>query len=584
VNTGSGTITVNPAPTLTLDTTNQTTCAGSEVTWTVAASGTGLSYQWLRDGTNLVEGSGNFTGTTNATLTNSAVATVDGVATTNGYACVISIGTCTVSSSTVSLTVNPLPTVSVNSDTVCAGSAATITATTSASSPAYLWSPGGATTASITVTPASTTTYTVTVTDGTTGCVNTGSGTVTVNPPPTVSVNSDTVCAGSAATITATTSASSPAYLWSPGGATTASITVTPASTTTYTVTVTDGTTGCVNTGSGTVTVNPLPTVSVNSATICTGGSATLTATTSASSPSYLWSPGGATTASISVTPASTTTYTVAVTDGTTGCQNSGTGTVTVEPAATASAGGNQTIFAVNSTTGLGGVIGGGATGGTWSSTGTGTFSPGATTLNATYAPSLADASAGSVTLTLTTTGQLSPCGPAVAQVVVTINPLPVVLTGTRLYDGTTAATNTILTVSNKSGSDDVYVSSGNATLASSFVGTNLITSAGTLALGGTTAPKYTLTGVTGSVVVTDPELPFSITQAYLDGPDDGTSHFITVFQSVPGVTYQLLGSGDFGAPLNTWTNVGSAITATDVLTTNSIPDGSTKAYIYKKK
>jgi PKD domain len=177
---------------------------------------------------------------------------------------------------------------------------------------------------------------------------------VTVNPLPTVSVNSATICAGGSATLTATTSASSPSYLWSPGGATTASITVSPASTTTYTVTVTDGTTSCANNGSGTVTVNPLPTVSVNSATICAGGSVTLTATTSASSPSYLWSPGGATTSSITVSPASTTTYTVTVTDGTTSCANSGSGTVTVNPAPIAEAGPDQTICA-GSPVGIGG-------------------------------------------------------------------------------------------------------------------------------------------------------------------------------------------------------------------------------------
>jgi len=50
-----------------------------------------------------------------------------------------------------------------------------------------------------------------------------------------------------------------PTYSWSPGGAMTAFITVTPSSTTVYTVTVTDGVTKCVNSGSGTVTVNPLP-------------------------------------------------------------------------------------------------------------------------------------------------------------------------------------------------------------------------------------------------------------------------------------------------------------------------------------
>ncbi len=333
INSGSGTVTVNPPPTITTDTTNQVACVGSVVTWSAAATGTGLTYQWQRDGTNLVENVDNFTGTTTATLTNSAVAAADSEDAPQGYACVVTIGTCSVTSTLASLTVNALPGVSVNSPAICAGSSAVLTATTGASSPSYLWNdPSSATTASLTVSPAATTTYTVTVTDGTTGCSQSGSGTVTVNPQPTVGVNSAAVCAGGSATLTATTSASSPSYQWNdPSSATTPSITVSPASTTSYTVTVTDGTTGCANSGSGTVTVNPQPTVGVNSAAVCAGSSAVLTATTSASSPSYLWNdPSSATTASIAVSPAVTTTYTVTVTDGTTSCSQSGSGMVTV--------------------------------------------------------------------------------------------------------------------------------------------------------------------------------------------------------------------------------------------------------------
>src|SRR5207248_1486342 len=100
--------------------------------------------------------------------------------------------------------------------TVCAGSPATLTATTSAASPSYSWSPGGATTASITVSPASTTTYTVTVTDGATGCIVMGSGTVTVSDLTTASALSNlTNCPGSSATFSTTAAGSgSLTYSW----------------------------------------------------------------------------------------------------------------------------------------------------------------------------------------------------------------------------------------------------------------------------------------------------------------------------------------------------------------------------------
>ena len=146
--------------------------------------------------------------------------------------------------------------------------------------------------------------YQVIVVEGTTSLTSAPPAVLTVKLP-AVSVNSATICARGSASLTATTDASSPSYQWNdPSNATTASITVSPGSTTTYTVTVTDGETGCVNSGSGTVTVNALPTVGVNSATICAGGSAVLTATTGASSPSYLWNdPSSATTASLTVSP-----------------------------------------------------------------------------------------------------------------------------------------------------------------------------------------------------------------------------------------------------------------------------------------
>lgn len=142
----------------------------------------------------------------------------------------------------------------------------------------YSWAPTGGTGATASGLAAGS--YTVTVDDGLT-C--TPSQTYTVSVPgsggSTTTVNSPTICAGSSTTLTDTPGTGGGTYSWAPGGATTQTITVSPASTTTYTCSYT--LTGCTTTATGTVTVNPVPTVSVNSATVCNGTSATLTATPS---------------------------------------------------------------------------------------------------------------------------------------------------------------------------------------------------------------------------------------------------------------------------------------------------------------
>ncbi|MGI4875453.1 MAG: T9SS type A sorting domain-containing protein [Janthinobacterium lividum] len=72
----------------------------------------------------------------------------------------------------------------------------------------------------------------------------------------------------------------------------------------------------------------------------------------------------------------------------------------------------------------LAGTIGGGATTGTYTTNGTGTFSPNATTLTATYTPSQADITAGSVTITLMAT--TAACAAATATLALSISPAPV--------------------------------------------------------------------------------------------------------------------------------------------------------------
>ncbi len=157
---------------------------------------------------------------------------------------------------------------------------------------------------------------------------------ITVLPLPTISVTppAPAYCVGNDVSLTAGGAVS---YSWSPATAlsSTAGATViaTPATTITYIVTGT-GSNGCLNTGSVTVTVHPLPTVVVSPETICYGFNTNLTATGAST---YSWSPtiglSSGVGATVTANPTSTITYTITGVDAF-GCVNSTTATVTVNP------------------------------------------------------------------------------------------------------------------------------------------------------------------------------------------------------------------------------------------------------------
>jgi hypothetical protein len=228
------------------------------------------------------------------------------------------------SSSTLSKTVSivAIPTVAVTSNTMCAGTSATLIASGATS---YTWSPGGMTGATQTVSPASTQVYNVTGSNGT--CSNTANGTMSVIANPTVNVNNASICIGSPTVITASGATT---YTWNPGALTGATQTLNPGSNATYTVL---GKSGNCNSApkSFTITVNANPTVSaVASLTfICAGQTTTLTAS---GATNYTFNPGSLTGNNVSVSPATTTTYNVIGTT-TAGCSGN-TAMVTVSVSA----------------------------------------------------------------------------------------------------------------------------------------------------------------------------------------------------------------------------------------------------------
>ncbi|MGZ3931277.1 MAG: beta strand repeat-containing protein, partial [Bacteroidia bacterium] len=343
---------VSPNPTVIASVSPATICVGSTATLTGSGATT---YTWNPGG-----------------LSGPSV-TVSPASTTI-YTVTGANGACT-NTQTVSLTVTASPTITASGSPtlICSGSSATLTGSGAAS---YTWNPGALSGTSVTVSPTVSTTYTVTGAN-VTGCKNTATVSITVNPSPTVSATSSptAMCIGATATLSGSGATT---YTWNPGGLSGTSVTVSPASTTIYTVTGTAA--GCSSSSTVQLVVSPIPTVSASSnpVVICSGATATLTGSGAAS---YTWNPGALSGGTVTVNPTVTTTYTV--TGATAGCSATSTLILTVNPSPTVTAAASPTAICSGNTATL---SASGATSYTWIPGpiigGTVTVSP---TINTTY-------------------------------------------------------------------------------------------------------------------------------------------------------------------------------------------------------
>jgi hypothetical protein len=150
---------------------------------------------------------------------------------------------------TITITVNPLPTLTVTatSSVVCFGQTTTLNASGAST---YTWNTG-ATGSSAAVTPVANTVYTVTGTNAN-GCKNTKTYSVTITPVITI-YGSNKVCIGDSSLLFAY---GANTYTWSAGNVMNDSLYIHPTSTvtpTTYSVIGTDTATGCNSTVSYTV-------------------------------------------------------------------------------------------------------------------------------------------------------------------------------------------------------------------------------------------------------------------------------------------------------------------------------------------
>lgn len=262
-------VTVNALPVITVASSGSVVCAGTPVNMTASGATT---YTW------------------NGSTTGSTLASTPSI--TTSY---LVIGTdangCTGFANS-QVTVNPLPalTLAATNTFICLGNSATLTTSGALT---YTWTTGSNTT-NVVVTPTANASYGVTGTN-TFGCVKTSTVAITVNSiVVTVSSNnavisnSTAVCDGNTTDLSA---AGANTYTWVNNNSHFASINITPSALTVYTVNSIDSK-NCKHTNIITVAVNPNPVVIgvASRSVICTGETATLTASGAAT---YSWLPNG---------------------------------------------------------------------------------------------------------------------------------------------------------------------------------------------------------------------------------------------------------------------------------------------------
>lgn len=364
-------ITVNALPGASMASTAVSCFGGSDGTATVTASGgTSYTYLWSPGSATTATISGKPAGTYTVTVTsNLSCSATASVSITQPFSALAA------STSFTSAYCN-------NSN-----GSVTVSATGGNGGFTYSWSPGGATTATVSNLAAAT--YTVTVRDSK-NCSVTGTATVTNQTAPVTITfnNTNSTCGASNGSIVATINGSSNGahYHWSRGDTTGSITNVAPGI---YTVTITNSL-GCSASKSDTLR-GGAPSVTVSTTAVsCFGastGSATATVSGNTGTVTYLWSPGGGTTATISNKAAGT--YTVTVTDGS--CTATANGTITQPATAVSASAASTPVTCFGGSTGTATATGSGGTG-----TLTYSWSPGGATT-----PGLTGKPAGTYTVTV---------------------------------------------------------------------------------------------------------------------------------------------------------------------------------------
>ena len=289
-------------------------CQGSTASLSIPGA-IGSSYQWLLNGAPIA-------GATGVTCS---------ISQGGNYAVLVtnSLLACTDTSNVKAITAYALPIVNAGIDqSVCTGGSISLTGSGATT---YSWSNGASNATSFV--PTSSQLYTVTGIDAN-GCSNTDQVQVTVNALPTVDAGiNQTVCAGTSVILVGS---GANTYTWNNGVLN--AVPYIPTVSQTYTVTGVDAN-GCSNTDQVSITVNALPNIYAgNDQTVCFGTMVTLTAF---GGTTYTWNNGVTNSAPFSANASQSYTVTGLSSNG---CSNTDQVTVTVLPVPIINLGINQTV------------------------------------------------------------------------------------------------------------------------------------------------------------------------------------------------------------------------------------------------
>jgi len=360
-------LTVNSAPVITTEPVNQIAIVGGSASFTVVATGSGLSYQWRI-------GTVNITGETSAILTIDPVALTDAALNYN----VVVNGTCApnATSVNVSLTVNlagtaPNITTEPVDQTICVGSSASFSVVATGTALTYQWRKGnvdlvnggnisGATSDALIIDPVAigdvAANYNVVV-SGTIAPNDTSVNvSLVVNTAPLITAQpaNQSVCNGSSASFSVTATGTGLTYQWRKGtvniaGATSAMLTIDPVTlsnaASNYNVVV-SGTCSINYSANASLTVNSAPAITLEPVNqkVCEGKPVSFSVTATGAGITYQWRKGavnitGATLATFTIDPVALTdaavNYNVVVTGTCTPSITSDDVTLVVDPIST---------------------------------------------------------------------------------------------------------------------------------------------------------------------------------------------------------------------------------------------------------